>query len=145
MLVTGLRGHVLGIDVGVNHPVKLPHVRLTGVRGKLSGIQADGNGGEGVAIVERFLGKPLVDRLHDFAPQHRRGVGADVDLLGLVVAHPDRGGIMGGIAAEPPITVGGGGAGLAGNGLTAEQSRAAGAVVGGVVQAVVHIIDGLLA
>ena len=52
---------------------------------------------------------------------------------------------MGGIAAEPPVAVGGRGAGLARDVLSRENGRAAGAVIRRVEQAVVHIIHSLLA
>ena len=86
-----------------------------------------------------------MDRLHDLAPQNRRRVGSrNVDLLGLVIADPDRRRVVAGVAAEPTVPVGGGGAGLAGDGLPIEDCRAAGSVVGGIVQAVVHIIHSFL-
>ena len=143
VLVAGLFRHILGVDIDIGHPVDAANITAAGLGCQLSGVQADRHSLEGVAVVQRFLGKSRVDGLHNLAPQHRRRVGTDIDLLGLVIAHPDRRGIVAGVAAEPAVPVGGGGARLAGDGLAAKDGSAAGAVVGGIVQAVIHIIDGL--
>ena len=88
-----------------------------------------------------------MDGLHDHFPQTGGGVGGaagQADLLGLVVAAPDRRSVVAGIAAEPAVAVAGGGTGLAGDILSAKDRRAAGANVGSVIQAVVHIVGGFL-
>ena len=89
-----------------------------------------------------------MDGLHHHLPKAGSGVCVvigQINLLRLVVAAPDSSSVILGKAAEPAVTVRGGGAGLAGNILSGEYSGSTSTVVGCVIQAVVHIVDGLLA
>ena len=147
MLIAVLRRHILRIAVDSGRPVA-PDIVGAGRRGQLAGVQADGDGLELRAAVKGLGGLPLVDRLHDHFPQpggRVAVVAGQIDLLRLVVAAPYGGGVVARKAAEPPVPVAGGCAGLSGDGLSREDGRSAGAGVGRVVQAVVHIFHSLLA
>ena len=139
--------NILRITVHIDH-ASAPGITLAGSRRLHTGIQTDCHVAEHIAIIQSHRGKTVVDGLHDHFPQARCRVcivAGEVDLLRLVVAAPDRCGIILGIAAEPAVTVTGGGAGLAGNVLSRENRRRTGTGVGRVVQAVVHIVDSLFA
>ena len=148
VLVAGSLRLVAVVNVHVNHTLQPPHVGAAGRGGLLAGIQAHANAVEGIAIVQAFSRQAVVDGLHDRLPQPRRRIGAasgEINLLRDIIAAPYGCGVVGGIAAEPPVAVGGRGASLARDILSRENGRAAGAVVRRVKQAVVHIIHSLLA
>ena len=145
MLVTGCGGRVYsGAGRGVR-PGNAPGIGPAGIRSQLSGIQTHRHGAEAAAVVQGLTGKSRVNGLHDLFPQPGGGVAGDTgenDLLRLVVAAPNRGGIVVRIAAEPAVLIAGGGAGLSGNVLPLDLGRRAGTALHRLIQAVVDIIDG---
>ena len=145
MLVAGSAGAVAGIDQRRGHTAYAPGIVAAGSRSDQTGIQTDRYTAHSAAVEQPLVGKPLMNRLHDLAPQLGRRVNTQIDLLRLVIAAPDSCRIMLGIAAEPAVLIIGGRTGLAGNGLSSEDGCTAGTAVGCVVQTVVHIIDGLIA
>ena len=148
VLVAGSLRLVAVVDVHINHTLQSAHIGAARRGGLLAGIQTHANTVESVAVIQSLSGQAVVDGLHDRLPQPCRRVGAaagEVDLFGDVVAAPYGCGVVGGIAAEPPVAVGRRGTGLARDVLSRKDGRAAGAVVRRVEQAVVHIIHSLLA
>ena len=147
MLVTVFRRRILRVAVHGSHSGTPPDIRGAGGCSQLAGIQTDGHALEARAAVEGLGGQAIMDGLHDHFPQSCGGisvVAGQVDLLRLVVAAPDGGGVIARVAAEPAVPVAGCGTGLARDVLSREDGRTAGAVVGRVIQAVVHILHGLL-
>ena len=148
MLAAGSLGTVLRIAGSIGNTVKTTGIALAGSGCDQTGIQAHAYGLENIAVKQSLAGKPLMDGLHDHPPQSGGGirrVAGQIDLLWTVEAAPYSGGIMPRVTAEPAVLVGGGGAGLTGDVLSAENRCAAGAVVGSMIQAVVDIVNGLVA
>ena len=148
VLVTVFGGHILGIAVDGNHPVDAPDIGAARSGCQLAGVQADVYILEGIAVIQGGIGKSVVDGLHDHLPQPACRVLiviGQVNLLWLIVAAPDCCRVIFGVACKPAVTVAGGCAGFAGNVLAGKNRHRAGAVVGRIIQAIVHIIDCLLA
>ena len=85
-----------------------------------------------------------MDLAHDLAPEGQGGVAGVGDALVVLVAGPDRRGVVGGVAREVAVIVGAGGTGLAGDGHVAEVGGGAGAAAHRALEELVHEVGGAL-
>ena len=112
---TGFGGHVVA-EQGEGAGPASPGIVQAGLSGPQAAVHADADallftagGREGLVL------QPLMDGGHDLLPHGHCRVIAGADALRVVIAHPDRGGIVGSIAHKPLIVIGVGGTGLAGH------------------------------
>ena len=147
--VAGLRGHILReeADGGGTVVAVGTDILLACLRGELAAVGADR------VVICAGIGKitvfqSLMQGFHDLVPHSDGRVGPGIgqdDLLRLVVAAPDNGGIVGRVAGKPAGLVVVGGTCLAGDGHVAHIGRRAGAVGDNVSEHIIHIEAGLFA
>ena len=118
-----------------------PGVHGTPLGGQQAAVHAvgDGTASAGVGIVPVL--QTLVEGHHYLVPQHGGGVFAlQAHLVGGLIAHPDGGGVVGGVAHKPAVVVVTGGARLAG-GVLALDAQAVGGTAAGEhsLKHVIHI------
>ena len=112
-------GRRIALEDGSSGCTVPPRVHPAVVGGQQAAVQAVGDGGQPGGLRELPVFQPLVDTGHDQSPHLQGRVPGGRHPLVLLKAHPDRRGVVGGVAHEPAVVLVIGSTGLAGDGHAA--------------------------